>query len=195
MHITSLPSPYGIGTFGAEAEKFADWLKSAGQKYWQVLPIGPTGYGDSPYQPFSSFAGNPLMIDLDELCENGYITREECAASDYGADPSYVDFDKVSETKTQLLRKAFGKFEDDVGYTSFILEEAEWLDDYALFTALKAKFGGRPWNMWDDDIKLRKPEAIERYTDELREEIRFIKFVQYIFHRQWNRFHRYERTL
>ncbi|MGN1422611.1 MAG: 4-alpha-glucanotransferase [Oscillospiraceae bacterium] len=191
MHITSLPSPYGIGTFGSEAEKFADWLKSAGQKYWQVLPIGPTGYGDSPYQPFSSFAGNPLMIDLDELCENGYITREACAAADYGADPGYVDFEKVSSTKMALLRQAFANFEDDVGYTSFVLEEADWLDDYALFTALKSKFGGRPWNMWDDDIKLRRPEAVEKYTAELKEEIRFIKFVQYIFYRQWNRFHRY----
>ena len=177
MHITSLPSPYGIGTFGEEAERFADWLKDAGQKYWQVLPIGPTGYGDSPYQPFSSFAGNPLLIDLDELVENGYITRQMCEAADYGADPSYVDYEKVNQTKTQLLREAFKSFTDDVGYTSFTMQEKDWLEDYALFTALKNKFGGKPWTEWDEDIKLRRPGAMARYKEELKEEMRFVKFV------------------
>lgn len=191
MHITSLPSPYGIGTFGEQAEKFADWLKAAGQKYWQVLPIGPTGYGDSPYQPFSTFAGNPLLIDLDELVENGYITREMCEAADFGADPRYVDYEKVSRTKMKLLREAFKGFTDDVGYTSFMIDERDWLEDYALFTALKDKFGGRPWTEWDEDIKLRKPQAMQLYREELAEEIRFVKFVQYIFFRQWDRFHRY----
>lgn len=191
MHITSLPSPYGIGTFGKEAERFADWLRDAGQKYWQVLPIGPTGYGDSPYQPFSTFAGNPLLIDLDELVENGYITREMCEAADFGADPSYVDYEKVTRTKMKLLREAFKSFTDDVGYTSFMIDERDWLEDYALFTALKEKFGGRPWSDWDEDIKMRVPEAVELYRKELSEEIRFVKFVQYIFFRQWDRFHRY----
>ena len=189
MHISSLPSPYGIGTFGAEAEKFADWLKEAGQKYWQVLPIGPTGYGDSPYQPFSSFAGNPLLIDLDELVE--HLAKKSLDNSDYGADPSYVDFDIVNRNKTALLREAFAGFTDDVGYTSFVIEEQDWLDDYALFMALKDKFGGRPWSDWDDDIKLREPEAVKRWTEELKDDIKFYKFVQYIFYRQWDRFHRY----
>lgn len=191
MHISSLPSPYGIGTFGAEAEKFADWLKEAGQKYWQVLPIGPTGYGDSPYQPFSSFAGNPLLIDLDEFVEHGYLAKKSLDNSDYGADPSYVDFDIVNRNKTALLREAFAGFTDDVGYTSFVIEEQDWLDDYALFMALKDKFGGRPWSDWDDDIKLREPEAVKRWTEELKDDIKFYKFVQYIFYRQWDRFHRY----
>lgn len=191
MHISSLPSPYGIGTFGAEAEKFADWLKEAGQKYWQVLPIGPTGYGDSPYQPFSSFAGNPLLIDLDEPVEHGYLAKKSLDNSDYGADPSYVDFDIVNRHKTALLREAFAGFTDDVGYTSFVIEEQDWLDDYALFMALKDKFGGRPWSDWDDDIKLREPEAVKRWTEELKNDIKFYKFVQYIFYRQWDRFHRY----
>ena len=189
MHISSLPSPYGIGTFGAEAEKFADWLKEAGQKYWQVLPIGPTGYGDSPYQPFSSFAGNPLLID--EFVEHGYLAKKSLDNSDYGADPSYVDFDIVNRNKTALLREAFAGFTDDVGYTSFVIEEQDWLDDYALFMALKDKFGGRPWSDWDDDIKLREPEAVKRWTEELKDDIKFYKFVQYIFYRQWDRFHRY----
>ena len=191
MHISSLPSPYGIGTFGKEAERFADWLKQAGQKYWQVLPIGPTGYGDSPYQPFSSFAGNPLLIDLDELAENGFITRKSVEDSDYGADPTYVDFDKVRKCKMELLREAFAGFTDDVGYTSFVMDEQDWLDDYALFTALKDKFGGRPWTEWDEDIKLRSPEALKKWREELKDEIKFVKFVQYIFYRQWDRFHRY----
>lgn len=191
MHISSLPSPYGIGTFGAEAEKFADWLKEAGQKYWQVLPIGPTGYGDSPYQPFSSFAGNPLLIDLDELVEHGYLAKKSLDSSDYGADPSFVDFDIVNRNKTALLREAFAGFTDDVGYTSFVIEEQDWLDDYALFMALKDKFGGRPWSDWDEDIRLRQPEAMKRWQEELKEDIRFYKFVQYIFYRQWDRFHRY----
>mgnify|MGYP000809289202 CR=1 FL=1 len=191
MHISSLPSPYGIGTFGAEAEKFADWLKEAGQKYWQVLPIGHTGYGDSPYQPFSSFAGNPLLIDLDELVEHGYLAKKSLDNSDYGADPSYVDFDIVNRHKTALLREAFAGFTDDVGYTSFVIEEQDWLDNYALFMALKDKFGGRPWSDWDDDIKLREPEAVKRWTEELKDDIKFYKFVQYIFYRQWDRFHRY----
>lgn len=191
MHISSLPSPYGIGTFGREAEHFADWLRDAGQKYWQVLPIGPTGYGDSPYQPFSSFAGNPLLIDLDELVENGFLTKKSVEEADYGADPSYVDYEKVNKTKMALLREAFAGFTDDVGYTSFVMDEQDWLDDYALFTALKEKFGGKPWTMWDDDIKMREPEAMKRWQDELKDEIKFVKFVQYIFFRQWDRFHRY----
>lgn len=191
MHITSLPSPYGIGTLGKTAEKFADWLKSAGQSWWQVLPIGPTGYGDSPYQPFSSFAGNPLMIDLDELCEHGLLNRADCERADFGADPAFVDYEKISATRNELLHKACGNFVDDVGYTSFIREEADWLDDYALFTALKGKFGGKPWTEWDEDVKFRKPDALEKYKEELKEEIRFVKWCQYIFFRQWNRLHSY----
>ena len=191
MAMSSLPSNYGIGTMGKCAYKFVDFLKAAGQKYWQVLPIGPTGYGDSPYQPFSSFAGNPLLIDLDELVEHGYLAKKSLDNSDYGADQSYVDFDIVNRNKTALLREAFAGFTDDVGYTSFIIEEQDWLDNYALFMALKDKFGGRPWSDWDDDIKLREPEAVKRWTEELKDDIKFYKFVQYIFYRQWDRFHRY----
>ncbi len=189
MHITSLPSKYGIGTLGEEAEKFADWLKSAGQTYWQVLPIGPTGYGDSPYQPFSSFAGNPLLIDLDELCEQGLLSKTECENADYGADPLAVDYGKVSKTRSELLHKALSNFTDDVGFTGFALEQKSWLDDYALFMAVKSKFGGRPWTQWDDDIKFRRADAVKRYSEDLSEEIRYHKFCQYIFFRQWTRFH------
>ena len=191
MHISSLPSPYGIGTFGKEAERFADWLKSAGQKYWQVLPIGPTGYADSPYQPFSSFAGNPLLIDPDDLVESGWLAKSSLDEADYGADPAFVDFDKVSRSKMALLREAFAGFTDDVGYTSFVIDEQDWLEDYALFTALKSKFGGKPYTQWDEDVKMRKPDALRHWREELGEEIKFVKFVQYVFWRQWDRFHRY----
>ena len=123
--------------------------------------------------------------------EHGYLAKKSLDNSDYGADQSYVDFDIVNRNKTALLREAFAGFTDDVGYTSFVIEEQDWLDDYALFMALKDKFGGRPWSDWDDDIKLREPEAVKRWTEELKDDIKFYKFVQYIFFRQWDRFHRY----
>ena len=123
--------------------------------------------------------------------EHGYLAKKSLDNSDYGAEPSYVAFDIVNRNKTALLREAFAGFTDDVGYTSFVIEEQDWLDDYALFMALKDKFGGRPWSDWDDDIKLREPEAVKRWTEELKDDIKFYKFVQYIFFRQWDRFHRY----
>ena len=123
--------------------------------------------------------------------EHGYLAKKSLDNSDYGADQSYVDFDIVNRNKTALLREAFAGFTDDVGYTSFVIEEQDWLDDYALFMALKDKFSGRPWSDWDDDIKLREPEAVKRWTEELKDDIKFYKFVQYIFYRQWDRFHRY----
>ena len=191
MHITSLPSPYGIGTFGAEAEKFVDWLKSAGQSYWQVLPVGPTGYGDSPYQSFSTYAGNPLLIDLDELVQNGLLSKAECEAADYGADPTYVDFDKVNRTKMELLRKAYKGFSEDAGYLAFERSEAEWLDDYSLFMALKTENNLVSWTQWSDDLRFRKPEAIEAARERLKDEIGFWRFIQYTFYSQWDKLKSY----
>ena len=192
MHITSLPSPYGIGTFGAEAEAFVDWLKENGQKYWQVLPLGPTGYGDSPYQSFSTFAGNPLLIDLDDLVENGMLTKEQCAEADYGADPSFVDYEKVYRTKTKLLEEAFTHFEEsEIAYVSFIKDEAWWLDNYALYMAIKENNGQAPWQSWDADLKMRKAEALQREGDKLHDRVAFYKFVQYTFYRQWQQLKRY----
>ena len=191
MHITSLPSPYGIGTFGDEAEKFVDWLKSAGQSFWQVLPVGPTGYGDSPYQSFSTYAGNPLLIDLDALVRGGLLAQAKCEASDYGADPSFVDFDKVNRTKMELLRDAYKNFEEDAGYLAFERNEAEWLDDYSLFMALKTENNLVSWTEWDKDLRFRKPEAIEAARERLKEEIGFWKFIQYTFYSQWDRLKSY----
>lgn len=185
MHITSLPSPYGIGTMGKEAESFIDWLKEAGQSYWQVLPIGPTGYGDSPYQSFSTFAGNPLLIDLDSLVEMGLLTKADCENSNYGADPAFVDYEKVSESKMALLRQAFSKFEEDVGYLSFVKNEVEWLEDYALFMAIKEENNKVSWQEWSEDLRFRKPEAIKAASERLEDDISFWKFLQYIFYSQW----------
>ncbi len=191
MHITSLPSPYGIGTFGAQAQSFVDWLKSAGQKYWQVLPVGPTGYGDSPYQSFSTFAGNPLLIDLDDLISSGLITRVKCLAADFGADPTFVDYEKVEKTKMALLREAYQSFEKDAGYRDFVETEKEWLEDYALFMALKTENKLVSWTKWEDDIRLRKPEAMEAAKERLKGEAGFWKFVQYIFYSQWDKLKSY----
>lgn len=191
LHITSLPSPYGIGTFGKAAEEFADWLKAAGQSVWQVLPLGPTGFGDSPYQAFSTFAGNPLLIDLDDLVENGLLTKAECEAADYGANPNFVDFEKVYRTKMKLLRQAHKSFQEDVAYLAFIKEEEDWLDGYALFMAIKGKNDQASWLKWDKEIRLRKPETLDRLREELREEINFWRFVQYIFYTEWLKLRRY----
>ena len=191
MHISSLPSPYGIGTFGAEAEAFVDWLKSAGQKYWQVLPVGPTGYGDSPYQSFLTFAGNPLLIDLDELVRSGLITKEECTSADYGADPTFVDFDKVNSTKMALLRKAYEAFEEDAGYVAFERAEKEWLEDYALFMAIKEENDKVSWTKWDKALRFRESKAMETAKERLQKEVGFWKFIQYIFFTQWDRLKSY----
>ncbi|MCL2638573.1 MAG: 4-alpha-glucanotransferase [Oscillospiraceae bacterium] len=191
MHITSLPSPYGIGTFGADAEAFVDWLVSAGQKYWQILPLSPTGYGESPYQSFSTFAGNPLLIDLDDLVANGLITKAACEQAEFGADPSFVDFDKVYRSKMRLLNEAFKSFTEDVGYLAFVQEEAEWLDDYALFMAVKEQYNLQSWQTWDKDIRFRKADAMKAAREEFAERINFWKFVQYTFIRQWQKLKRY----
>lgn len=191
MHITSLPSPYGIGTFGNAAERFVDWLKSAGQGYWQVLPLGPTGYGDSPYQSFSAFAGNPLLIDLDDLVQQGLITRESCYAADFGADPSFVDYEKVTRTKMALLNEAFAHFNEDVGYLSFVKEEAAWLEDYALFMAVKESKNNEPFWKWEKDLCNRDPDAMNKAAEQHVDRIAFWKFVQYEFYVQWSKLRRY----
>ncbi|MCL1824106.1 MAG: 4-alpha-glucanotransferase [Oscillospiraceae bacterium] len=191
MHITSLPSPYGIGTFGADAEAFVDWLVAAGQKYWQILPLSPTGYGESPYQSFSTFAGNPLLIDLDDLVSGGLLAKSACDQADYGADPSFVDFDKIYRSKMRLLREAFKSFTEDVGYLAFIQEEAEWLDDYALFMSIKEQNELNSWQTWEKDLRFRRQEAMKKAREEYSERVNFWKFVQYIFMRQWLKLKRY----
>ena len=188
LHITSLPSPFGIGTLGREAHDFADFLFSAGQRYWQMLPTGATSYGDSPYQSFSAFAGNPYFIDLEQLREQGLLMQEELEAAFWGDDLRQVDYRAVYEARLPLLRKAFGRIDARMqeALDTFIEEHASWLEEYALFMALKAQFGMRAWTDWPEELRLRKEEALSQYRALLSGEIRFFSFVQLLFFRQWD---------
>ncbi len=185
MHITSLPGPYGVGTMGKSAYDFVDFLEKAGQSCWQILPLSPTGYGDSPYQSFSAGAGNPYLIDLDTLVSQGLLKPEEPAAMDWGDDPGRVSYGKLYAQRGKLLHTAFGRFTPDEDYEAFLAESAQWLPDYALFMALKEKHGGAPWLSWEEDLRLRREDALERAREENREEIRYQCFVQYQFRKQW----------
>lgn len=187
MHISSLPSPYGIGTMGKEARKFADFLEKAGQKYWQILPICPTSYGDSPYQSFSSFAGNPYFIDLGYLCKDKLLKKSECEAFPWGENPCYVDFGVMYQSRYPLLKKAYARFVKNKpkDYDAFCKREADWLDDYALFMALKDANGGAAWFEWKDDLKKREPKSIEAARKKYAKDIDFYKMLQYLFFKQW----------
>ena len=187
MPIFSLPGKYGIGGLTDEAYDFVDFLSSAKQKYWQILPLGPTGYGDSPYQSFSTFAGNPYFIDLDELVKDGLLTEEECVRYDASGDDEYIDYERVYFNRFDLLRIAYERsnIRNNHLFCEFIHDNAYWLDDYALFMAVKREFGGKAWIEWDKDIRVRTPEALERYKRELWDEIDFFKFQQYYFSKQW----------
>lgn len=190
LHPTSLPGPYGIGDLGAEAHRFADFLRDAGQTIWQVLPLGPTGYGDSPYQCFSAFAGNPLLLSLDTLVKRGYL-----AAADLGNRPMFpndhVDFGRLIEWKLPLLRKAYDGFvgkadaADRQQYDAFCQAHDAWLDDFALFMALKQVHDYVMWTLWDKSYALREPAALEQARREFHDEIECQKFIQFEFERQW----------
>lgn len=187
LPISALPSNYGIGTISKEAYQFVDCLAKAGQKYWQILPLGPTGYGDSPYQSFSTFAGNPYYIDLEALIERGWLTKEDCESVDAGSNPNYVDYEKIYYSRFELLRKAFHNsgIEKDEEFQAFVAKNNYWLEDYALYMAVKSKMDNKGFIEWDDDIKLRKPEAIARYKKECKDEMAFYCFQQFLFHVQW----------
>lgn len=188
MHITSLPNELGIGTFGKEAYEFVDFLKAAGQKYWQLLPIGPTGYGDSPYQSLSTFAGNILLIDLEILVKKGLLSSEDFIGKDCGNNLDFVDFTKVNKTKIELLRKAFEKGKEAYRreVDTFVEEHREWLPDYALFMALKNTFDLKSWQEWPNKYRTRDLETLEKARTTYRDEIHFWEFVQYIFFKQWH---------
>ena len=196
MPMSSLPSNYGIGTMGKSAYKFVDFLAEAGQKYWQLLPLGPTSYGDSPYASFSTFAGNPYYIDLDLLVKDGLLKSAELKGLDWGSDPKRVDYGRIYMSRFPVLRKAFkrGKEKFAAELEAFGKENARWLEDYALYMALKAKFGMTAWNQWpDEDIRLRRPEALEKYRQELKEDVEFYSFLQFLFFRQWTALREYAR--
>lgn len=193
LPISSLPSPYGIGTFGKEAYKFVDQLKEAGQTYWQVLPIGPTSYGDSPYQSFSTFAGNPYFIDLDMLIEEGLLDKSTVNDIIWGELEYDIDYAKIYENRYTVLRKAFLKSKERTGkeYKSFLEKNKYWIEDYSLYMACKDHFENKEWLLWDEDIRLRKPEAVKHYSELLKESIEFWKYVQYKFYSQWNELKKY----
>lgn len=198
MHISSLPSPYGIGTLGREAYAFADFLRAAGQKYWQLLPLGPTGYGDSPYQTSSAFAGNPYFIDLDMLVRDGLLTAEEVESVFWGGDPARVDYGALYAGRGGLLRLAWrrGWRRDAAAVADFREENGDWLEDYALFTAAKQRFGMRPWTQWEDeDLRLRRDETVlARYRELLREDVECCIYTQFLFYRQWDALRSYIRA-
>lgn len=187
MPISSLPSRFGIGGFSKEAYDFVDFLAAGGQSLWQILPLGPTGYGDSPYQSFSTFAGNPYYISLDKLIEEGLLTEQECESCDYGDNPEYVNYEKIYNTRFKLLRMAFDRanITEKDEYKSFVEENKEWLKDYAMYMAIKDAKKGIAWIEWDEDIRLRKPEAMAYYEKELENDINFYSYQQYLFATQW----------
>ena len=190
LPISSIPSTYGIGTFGKESYRFVDFLEKSGNHLWQILPLGPTGYGDSPYQSFSTFAGNPYYIDLELLIEDGYLTKEICDSYDFGDNEHYVDYEKIYLSRFKVLKIAFDNAREqgltETGdYQKFLTENAYWLDDYALYMAVKNAFGGVCFMEWDEDIRLRKAAALRKYRKKLAEEIAFYCFQQYLFAKQW----------
>ena len=195
LHPTSLPSPYGIGDLGPQSYRFVDWLSSTGCKLWQVLPLGPTGYGDSPYQSFSAFAGNPYLISPDDLFADGLLTQEDLdGMKDLPA--SRVDFGLIIPKKLDLLQKAFSNYQSNPehlrqSFDYFCAENASWLDDYTLFMALKEANGGGSWNGWPEALRKRKKTALAKARKELGESVTRFAFYQFIFFRQWNKLRAY----
>ncbi len=190
LHPTSLPGPHGIGSLGYNARAFVDYLHRAGQKLWQVLPLGHTGYGDSPYQSFSIYAGNPILIDLELLREDEWLTEEELATDTSFAEDR-VDYGRVIAYKREKLKLAYARFRQFPNhqkepYDRFVHDNQHWLQDYALFVALKEHFDGKPWFEWEDRFRLRHENAIIEFTEQANREIGFNKFCQYVFFKQWH---------
>ena len=186
MHITSLPGPYGVGTMGEQAFAFVDFLEEAGQSCWQILPLSPTGYGDSPYQSCSAYAGNYYLIDLDILVCEGLLKKEEVSSIDWADQPDRVDYGRLYSNRLNVLRTACSRFEGGADFEEFCSANSSWLPDYALFMALKEKFSGAAWYTWEDGLKYRQPDAVWQARQELKESVRFYSFVQYQFYKQWN---------
>ncbi len=189
LPLSSLPSPYGIGSMGAAAREFVDFLDQAGQSCWQLLPLGPTSFGDSPYQAFSSYAGNPYFIDLDDLALEGLLRPEEYQDLPWGEDPARVDYGILYQNRFPVLRAAVRRLlrQDWDGLTAFCRQQKDWLADYALFMALKYRHGGTSWDQWPREERLRQPQAMARARESLRGEIAFWEGFQYLFFRQWDR--------
>lgn len=193
LPVSCLPSDYGIGSLGKAAYDFVDFLAAAGQSYWQVLPLGPTGYGDSPYQSFSAFAGSPYYIDLQTLVEDGLLRQSEAKAPDWGERPDWVDYAKLYKNRFEVLKKAWSRsgWQKDPAFGSFCEENRFWLEDYALFMALKDSFDGLSWQSWPEEIRLREPAALQKCRERLKEQTAFWQYVQYLFFTQWQKLKAY----
>ena len=193
MPVSGLPGQYGIGSFSKESYKFVDFLKKANQKIWQILPLGPTGYGDSPDQSFSTFAGNPYFIDLEEFIENGFLSKEECDAFPYDNEEGHVNYAVVYNSRKVLLKKAYenSNIGADEEFQKFVMENKFWLDDYALYMAVKDDLGGSSWTSWDVAVKTRKAETLAAYREKLQKEIECYQFQQYYFKKQWMKLKQY----
>ncbi|WP_035794637.1 4-alpha-glucanotransferase [Butyrivibrio sp. WCD3002] len=193
MPVFSLASKFGIGCFSREAYEFVDFLEKAAQGYWQVLPLGPTGFGNSPYQPFSAFAGNSYFISPETLIEEGLLTWDDVNGIDFGNDQEKVDYGKLYENRTVILRKAFERFKEAVpdDFKAFKKKESFWLEDYALFSVIKDLQEGKSWLDWPDDLKARDKKALDKVKKDQKDEIEFIFFIQYKFEEQWEKLKKY----
>ena len=196
LSVTSLPSKYGIGCFDQAAYDFVDWLEKAGQKYWQILPLGATSHSgafDSPYQAYSAFAGNPYFISLDALVEEGVLTVAECEGVNFGTDPQHVDYQALFENRLSLLHKAYERSQIHLNgdYQNFCKDNFWWLDDYALFMAVKDFFGGASWNQWPNDIRMHYSFALDYYREKLYFDVEFQKYLQFKFYEQWSALKKY----
>lgn len=198
MHITSLPSKYGIGTIGKGAFEFVDFLKKSGQKYWQILPVGPTGFGDSPYQSFSIYAGNSYLIDLELLCEDGLLTKAECESVNWGNSPDFIDYERIYNNRFEILKKAYNRYKtcNQNDFDVFKEKNNHWLFNYAMYMAIKKHFNMLPWSLWpDESIKNRDRLSIQKYADMLFDDINCFMFIQFIFYSQWEILKRYANSL
>ncbi|VWL84989.1 4-alpha-glucanotransferase [Oceanivirga miroungae] len=192
LHISSLASNYGIGTFGKASYDFVDFLSKAGFHYWQILPLGPTSYGDSPYQSPSTFAGNPYFIDLDILCDEGLLEKSDYENIDFGQNPLRVDYGKLYQNRYVVLRKAYEKFDTNLKeFKSFIIEKKSWLEDYALFMVIKNKNNGLAWDNWEEKEKNKDEALMQKYKKEFEYEINFIYFMQFKFFEQYKKLKEY----
>ncbi len=193
MHISSLPSPYGIGTMGKSAYEFIDFLERAGQTYWQILPLSPTGYGDSPYQSYSTFAGNPYLIDFDELSDKGKLNPDEYKYLDWGSDLRFTDYGKIYNNKFKVLKSAYYADRDIIRneLNEFRSREAYWVENYAMYMALKYENNMAAYWEWPENIKLRNPDAIAEAFNRLYDEIEYWVYIQYRFFEQWEKLKKY----
>lgn len=191
LPVSSLPSRYGIGTFGKEAYRWIDFLHQSGQRYWQILPLGPTGYGDSPYQSVCAFAGNPYFIDLERLIHEKLLRKKECNRLDWGNNCESVNYELLYHNRIQVLKIAYRRFQKWNELEEFRKQQMDWIEDYAFYMSIKEEMGGTPWLVWEDEVKFRHPDKLSRLKREYQDQIQYHIFVQYLFFTQWEQLKHY----